>query len=317
MSLGLVLKKVYRVLEFQQKPWLKPYINFNTEKRTEASKSKNKFLKDFFKLMNNSVFGKTMENVRNRIDFELVCDSKRASKISSDPRFESSIIIREQSENQDGEIIDDGLIGMKRIKNKIKLNKPVYAGLSVLDLSKLTMYKFHYGYMKPKYSDKCKLLFTDTDSLCYHIETEDIYKDMEENKHLFDLSNYDQKHWLYDDTNESVLEKFKDETEGIPIKEFCGIRAKQYSYILKDDDHKLTCKGIKTSAMKRISHQNYYDCLFGNVKKQYISFNSFRSKNQTVSTIELNKTSLSPYDDKRYIYDGINSYSYGHYKISK
>ena len=197
IKLGLKLTKVHRVMRFHQSRWLKPYIEFNTKQRTLASKNKDKFGKNLFKLMNNSVFGKTMENVRNRIDFELVVDEKRMKKVSCDPRFSGCNIIRGETES------DNGLVGVKRVKNIIKLDKPVYVGLSILDISKLTMYKFHYEYMKPKYGDKCKLLFTDTDSLCYHVECEDLYKDMNNNKDRFDLSNYDKNHWLFDDSNES------------------------------------------------------------------------------------------------------------------
>jgi len=158
LKLGLKLTKVHRVMEFKQKRWLKPYIDFNTEKRTLATKNGDDFGKDFFKLMNNAVFGKTMESVRNRIDYEITCDVERAKKLTACPRYTSHQIIRSEKEN------DGGLVGFCRNKSVIKLNKPLYVGLSILDNSKLTMYNFHYEYIKKKYNDKAKLLFTDTDS---------------------------------------------------------------------------------------------------------------------------------------------------------
>ena len=156
---GLILKKIHRVLEFNQKPWMKEYIDFNTNKRKEA---KNSFEKDFFKLMNNSVFGKTMENVRKRMNFKLICDKTKFQKYVSKPTFINGVIFNEN------------LIGVHYIQEKLKLCKPIYVGFSILDLSKTLMYDFHYGFIKNKYSNKAKLLFTDTDSLCYEIQTKNI-----------------------------------------------------------------------------------------------------------------------------------------------
>jgi len=224
IKLGLKLTKVHRVLEFSQKRWLEPYIKFNTEKRTKTIKNKDDIGKDFYKLMNNAVFGKTMENVRNRIDYEITDDINRAKKLTACPRYTSHQIIRSETEN------DGGLVGFCRNKTSIKLDKPVYVGLSILDNSKLTIYNFHYEYIKKKYGNKAKLLFTDTDSLCYHIETADIYKDFKKDSNdRFDFSNYKKTHPNFNDSNESQLGKyvdgqfqgyFKDETESVPIIEF-------------------------------------------------------------------------------------------------
>ena len=322
IKLGLKLTKVHRVLEFSQKRWLEPYISFNTEKRTEATKAKDDIGKDFYKLMNNAVFGKCMENVRNRIDYELTDDINRAKKISNSPRYTSHQIIRSETEN------DGGLVGFCRNKTCIKLDKPVYVGLSILDNSKLTMYDFHYEYIKNKYGNKAKLLFTDTDSLCYHIETEDIYKDFKKDTNdRFDFSNYKKTHPNFNDSNESQLGKyvdgqfqgyFKDETKSVPIIEFCGIRSKCYSLLLPGDIDKKTLKGVKRSAMDRINHNDYKRCLFPTGiedKKQSISFYSIRSTKHQVKTIKINKTSLSCYDDKKYYINAIDSLSYGHKNI--
>ena len=175
LDLGLKLKKVYRVLEFNQSPWLKQYISCNTQKRTNA---KNTFEKDFFKLMNNSVFGKTMENIRKRVDVRLVTDDKKLLKMAAKPTYVSS------------KIINKNLVAVHKIKESLTLKTPVYVGMSILDLSKTLMYNFHYNYIKNKYGDKAMLLFTDTDSLTYEIETEDVYNDFWEDKEKFDNSDY-------------------------------------------------------------------------------------------------------------------------------
>ena len=177
MALGLKVKnlKVHRVLEFDQSPWLKQYIDFNTEKRKYA---KNAFEKDFFKLMNNSVFGKTMENLGKRVDFRLVTDEKKLDKLTSKPTYVSS------------KILNGNLMEVHKIKEALTLNRPAYVGMCILDLSKTLMYDFHYNYIKEKYGDRAKLLFTDTDSLTYEIEAEDVYQDFWNDKDKFDNSDY-------------------------------------------------------------------------------------------------------------------------------
>ena len=160
LSLGLGLKKVHRVLELDQSPWLAQYINFNTQKRMNA---KNAFVKDFFKLLNSSVFGKTMENIRKRVDVRLVTDQKKLSKLVSKPTYVNSKIFNEDR------------VAVHKIKETliITLDRPAYVGMGILDLSKTLMYDFHYNYVKSRYNNKAKLFFTDTDSLCYEIETQD------------------------------------------------------------------------------------------------------------------------------------------------
>ena len=237
LDLGLKLKKVHRVLEFNQSPWLKQYIDFNTEKRKNA---KNAFEKDFFKLMNNSVYGKTMENLRKRVDVRLITDEKKLLKMASKPTYVNS------------KIFNENLVAVHNIKEKLTLNKPAYVGMCILDLSKTLMYDHHYNYIKNNYGDNAKLLFTDTDSLCYEIIADDIYQDFWNDKDKFDNSEYPSASPFFNTENKKVIGKFKDESPLSPIVEFVGLRSKMYSYI--KDDHKVnkTAKGIKKMSSNRI-----------------------------------------------------------------
>ena len=207
LNQGMKLKKVHRVLTFKQRPWLKEYIDYNTKCRAQ---SKSKFAKDFYKLMNNSVFGKTQENLRNRVNVEIITDKKIALKRIAKPNFERSQILRED---------------LVVIQNKVitlKLNKPLYVGFTVLDLSKLLMYDFHYNKMLKWYND-INLCFTDTDSLLYEIKTDNVYNDMQEHADEYDFSEYAFDHPNYDPKNKKVIGKIKNQ--------FTRLRLKCYSIL--------------------------------------------------------------------------------------
>ena len=174
---GLKLEKIHRVTKINQEAWLKPYIDMNTELRIEA---KHDFEKDLFKLMNNSVFGKTMENIRKHRDIKLVTTDKKRSKLVSEPNYHTINLISE----------DLSIIEMK--KTKVRMNKPIYLGLSILEISKTLMYEFWYDYMKPKYANNVKLCYMDTDSFIINIKTNDFYKDISNDvENRFDTSSYE------------------------------------------------------------------------------------------------------------------------------
>ena len=301
IDLGLKLTKIHRVLEFDQSPWLKQYIDYNTEKRKNA---KNDFEKDFFKLMNNSVFGKTMENIRKRVDVRLVTDENKLLKLTSKPTYVSS------------KIFNENLVAVHKIKETLTLNRPAYVGMCILDLSKTLMYDFHYKYIKEMYGNKAKLLFTDTDSLTYEIEAKNVYKDFFKDKYKFDNSDYHEYSPYFYKENKKVIGKFKDEAAGIPITEFVGLRSKMYSYIKENKKGGKTAKGIKKNVIKNnITHNDYKETLLNN-KQMYHKMKTIRSENHQLGSYELNKVSLSCFDDKRYIHnDGIGSYAYGHKNI--
>ena len=166
--------------------------------------------------MNNSVFGKAMENIRNRVDVRLVNERSKAGKLTSKPNFNHLTIF------------DENLVFILMKRTKLKFDKQIYWGMAILHLSKILMYDFHYNYMKKKYGDKAKLLFTDTDGLAYEIETDDFFKDFEEGvEEKFDTSNFPKDHPSgISLKNKKVLGMMKDKAGGKIIEEFVGLRAK-------------------------------------------------------------------------------------------
>ena len=304
LNLELKLTNIHRGIKFKDSQWLKKYIALNTDLRTKA---KNEFEKDFFKLMNNSVFGKTMENIRNRSVIKLVTDKIKAEKLAAKPNFKHCNIFNED------------LIAIHMKKTILTFDKPVYLGMCILDLSKTLMYDFHYNYIKKKYGDKAKLLFTDTDSLMYEIKTEDFYKDISGDvKDKFDTSDYPPNHpsGIPTGCNKKVLGMFKDEAGGKIIDEFVGLRAKLYSYKMFEGKENKKCKGVKKSVVKEsITHEDYKNCLFTG-KEQLRKMNVIRSHKHDIYTEEVNKIALSPDDDKRHILEGqTDTLALGNYRI--
>ena len=306
LRLGMKLKKIHRGIKFTEAAFLKPYIDTNVKLRTQA---KNDFEKDFFKLMNNSVFGKTMENIRNRVNVKLVDTGEQFKKLAAKPNYESR------------KIFNENLVSVHMKKTSLTMNKPVYLGMSILDLSKTVMFDFHYKYIKPKYGKQAKLLFTDTDSFLYEIQTEDFYKDISGDvKDRFDTSEYPEGHpsGIPTGVNKKVLGMFKDEAKGKNIKEFVGLRAKLYSYKMEEGKENKKCKGIKKAVVeKSISHNDYKTCLETG-KEQLRRQNIIRSYEHTLYTEEVNKIALSAADDKRYLLkDSYDTLAWGHYKIKE
>ena len=212
---GLKLTRVHSVISFRQELWLKSYIGLNTDLRKDAD---NDFEKDFYKLMNNSVFGKTMENVRNHRDIKLVTTDDRRNKLASEPNCQST------------KYISKDLLVMEMRKTEVRMNKPIYLGQAILDLSKTLMYEFWYDYIKPKFGDKVRLCYMDTDSFVMYIKTEDFYKDISDGvDRWFDTScfNRNDDRPLETRKNEKVFGKFKDELGAKIIAEFCALRVKR------------------------------------------------------------------------------------------
>ena len=211
MSLGMRLIKVHRPLRFDQSPWMEPYIQMNTELRKKAASG---FKKDLYKLMNNSVFGKTMENLRRRTDVKLARrnEEDKLRRLIASPAFARA------------NIFDDDLAAIQVHKSRLVLNRPVFVGMYL-------MYDFYYNQLRAQYRDRCQLLYTDTDSLLLEVQTEDVFRDMASNAELYDTSDYPPEHHLHSIANKKALGKMKDECAGRPIAEYVGLRPKMYSIL--------------------------------------------------------------------------------------
>ena len=312
LSLGLKLKKIHKGITFKEDDFMRPYIKLNTDMRAKGTTD---FEKDFYKLMNNSVFGKTMENVRNRVNVKLVTDEKSLGKLVKKANFKSV------------NIFNENLIAVHMEKTTVRLNKPIQIGMSILDLSKTLMYKFHYEYVKPKWGDRIELLFTDTDSLCYKLKTNDFYKDISEDTGVwFDTSGYEKDHALYSSENKKKIGYMKDECCGNQIIRFCGLRSKLYSYEVNRlrngkgewecNVEKKKCKGIREYVVKKnVTIDDYEECLFSE-KSKYRTMNVIRSRKHNICSEKINKKALSSDDDKRIILPNkIDTLAIGHYSL--
>ena len=298
---GLRLDRIHRAIEFDQSPWSKTYIDFNTQLRTAAT---NDFNKDFFKLMNNSVFGKMTENIRKHRNVKLVTTEEKYLHTVMKPNFKSGVLFGEN------------LMGCEMGKIKAVMNKPVYLGQTILDLSKIVIYEFHYDYMVSKYGNRLKLCYMDTDSLVYDIKTEDFYEDIANDVEArFDTSGYSKTDFrpLPISLNKKVIGLMKDELGSKIMTEFVALRPKLYSYKKPDGSEDKKCKGIKKCVVKKtLTFEDYKTCLFSD-SAEYRSQLKFRSAKHEVHTIEVNKVALNRDDDKRISRkDEISTFVRGH-----
>ena len=305
---GMEITKIHRVLTFKQSPWLKTYIDYNTKCRAA---SKSDFEKNYYKLMVNAVFGKTQENLRNHMNVEVITNRKFALKRICKPDFKRSQIIRED------------LVIIQTAVTNLSLCKPIYVGFSVLDLSKLLMYSFHYEKMMNRYQN-IKLCFTDTDSLLYEIETDNIYDDMGESIDDYDFSEYPFTHPLYNDRNKKVVGKMKDELNSIVMEEFAGARPKCYSLLyngLVKHNQILTtnqmetqkAKGTKKSVKEIHLRHSHFKDVVNNLETVVVKQNIIKSKAHNISTYHTSKVALTAYDTKRWICpDNIHTLAHGH-----
>ena len=296
VSLGMVVGKINRVLRFKQSDWLKSFVMFNTTKRMNPA---NEFEKAFFKLIINSVYGKTMENVRKRVNVKLINNEKKYLKVVSRPSFVSQ------------KILDKNLVAVHKIKPVLLVNKPIYVGFSILELSKMIMYDWHYNYFVKKFN--CSLLFTDTDSLVYEIKgTDNVYDEVFKDKKLFDFSGYDRGSVYYDCVNKKVIGKMKDEMSVKIIAEFVGLRYKMYSIVTVDDEKLVRAKGVN----RKLMHSEFKDVLFDKKVVRHC-MKRILAKGNKIGTYDICKISLSYFDDKRFVLgDGVNSLAYGHIRIN-
>ena len=294
------------MIDFNQSPWLKTCIDFNTQLRKAAT---NDFEKDFFKLMNNSVFGKTMENIRKHRNIKLATTEEKYLHTVMRPNFKSGVLFGEN------------LMGCEMGKIKVVMNKLVYLGQTILDLSKIVMYEFHYDYMVPKYGlEKLKLCYMDMDSLVYDIKTEDFYEDITSDVEArFDTSGYSKTDFrlLPIGVNKKVIGLMKDELGDKIMTEFVALRTKLYSYKKLGGSEDKKCKGIKKCIVKKtLTFEDYKTCLFIDSTEDRSQL-MFRSSRHEVHTIKVNKVTLNRDDDKRISRKGgISTFARGHKDLS-
>ena len=250
LSKGLRLVAVHRALKFEQRAWIADYIELNSKARADMKASK--FEQNLRKELNNTIYGKTMQNERKHTKVQILLDEEKVLQLSQKPHC--------RWVHQ----FDYDLVAVEMAKIYPKINMPFEVGFVVLELSKLLMYQHHYDFFKPRYGERASLLFTDTDSLMYHIETPDLYADIAAAKAELDTSNYDPAHPAYSNDNNKRIGLLKDETGGMPIIEFVGLRAKMYSFTymdatgnVVDPRHKHRAKGIQYAASRRLEHRDF------------------------------------------------------------
>ncbi|CAB0032319.1 unnamed protein product [Trichogramma brassicae] len=310
IRLGVQVTKVHRALKFKQGPWLKSYIDLNTEKRKNSN---NDFEKQQYKLCNNAIFGKTMENVRKRIDVKLVSswDGRYGAEAQiSKPNFHSRAIF------------DENLVAIQLSKTSVTIDKPVYVGFSILDISKTRLYRFHYDFMRDRFGSNCKVLYTDTDSLVYEIRGQNVYEVM---KHKDNINEFDTFDYEKDNPfgmpllreNSKKIGLMKDELCGKILRRFCGLRSKMYSVDIQNGGVIKKIKGIKSSVVKNtITFDDYLQCLQENAiisREQH----NIRSRLHVLRSEKERKIALSPHDDKRYLVPGtVDTLPWGHKDIA-
>lgn len=301
-SLGLIIKKIHRIIMFEEKAYMKDYIDMNTQLRDKSRIKYNgdTHESDLYKLLNNSIYGKTMENVFGYSNIRFVQNADLFMKYSSKASFNK------------GYEINDNLWIVENKGESVLVNKPLYIGPIITDIAKYKMFDFHYNYMLKEFgAENIDLLFTDTDSLVYEIRTPitEHYKNLI-NKGVLDTSSYkiDNKLKELQTIKNNQIGKMKCEVGNNIITEFVGLRSKMYSYKLlndKPEDKHLKLKGINRNALSNISFDDYYNALFGDSKYycQRVNMEGIRSFKHKLYTVLQNKISLSSDDTKRYILD--------------
>ena len=297
LSHGLILTKIHKILSFHQESFMDAFINYNSRMRQLAT---SKFKQDFYKLLNNSQYGKFIEDVRKRTKVDVCKTKKRAGFLTSKPQYKGF------------RILDNTIAIVQRIPAIVNLTSPICCGFMVLEKSKHVMMEFWYDCLKQRYGDRIELILSDTDSFIYYVQTENAYQDLYDMKDLMDLSGYPSDSPYYDATNRKVVGKFSDEKPREIIEEVIALKPKMYS-IKTNSGHSITAKGISKSAQKRVTHEDYRTCL-EEVTTTMITQRSIRSFNDSIRTIVARKRGLSAYDDKKYLLDnGVNTRAYGHY----
>lgn len=309
---GLKLIKVHRIIEFSQSRWLRPYIKMCQELRKASSDEFNKYL---WKLLQNIIFGKMIQGMDDR-NVKLITSwmldglgcPNDARKLVSNPRFKSYSIFSED------------FVAIEMRKTSLKYNRPTIVGFSILELSKFHMYEYYYSFFKKELGSSCIAAYIDTDSYILQVKGHDIYDFMKLHADRFDTSNYPNENvFNIIPANKKVPGILKDEGAGVPLNRFICLKAKCYivEFMHADGTTSLIkkAKSVSMSASKYFEFVHYHD-VWRKKNEMYAKMYQIRSKNHIISTILMNKKSLSQDDDKRYILsDNIHTLAWGHFKI--
>jgi hypothetical protein len=317
IKLGMKIKNIHRVISFTQKPFMLEWVNFCTKMRSE---SKDDFTKNFWKLLVNSVYGKTIESVTNRKNVKIAKDQNTFTFLATRPNYERHIIINKN------------LVIVILSPEYVKMSKPYYIGFSILEISKFIMYDFFYNILMPYFGEiGVKLLYSDTDSLALEIKTFDILADLQNLEPNMDFSNLHKNHPLFSSANRALLFKFKEEFSLTPISRLCALKSKVYSFETACThkigmNSKARCfecgnneftgknfnklKGIQKKTAREIHFEKYLKCVkSANFQRDLVY--QISSKKQKLTTNVVNKISLSSFCDKRFILNcGIHSFPY-------
>ena len=294
---GMIVVKIHEIISFKQSKWLEGYISFNTQKRNKA---KNNLEKDFFKLLNNAAFGKFLENVRNRLDLELIKKDNNKKIVDQQSKLTFNGIQKTY----------ENYYSFTYKKSEVVMDKAIYVGFAILELSKLHMYQTYYDTLQPYFGqENLQLHYLDTDGMILSMKTKGIIKDLKNLEDIFDFSNLDENHELFSNRNKKVIGKFKIETpKNVIIDEFVCLRSKAYSFKCKDNkEDKNKIKGVSKSQSKHIKFEEYYNCLFGKEYQRECNNYIIRSINHEMVLQEVKKSTLSLFDDKRCYINNIES----------
>jgi hypothetical protein len=305
--MGIQITAIHRIVTFTQSTFFEPYITFNSTQRQAATDA---FSKDFFKLKNNSLFGKTMESVRSRKDMRICQTKKKVIKYISKPLFLS---IKDFGPN---------LVGIQLLKEEVLLDKPLFIGQAVLDLSKLVMFKLRYQHLSTyalKFGGSISVAGGDTDSLFLEVRNISLKEQLLPammNDGLLDTSNYPRDHPFHSNTYKARLGCVKDEGEGEIFKEWVLLRPKCYSMItMKEHEHK-RAKGIQRCVVaNEMKHSNFL-AVHKEGKDDFRDVRRFSSTAHSISTIQQRKKALTGWEDKRAWISPNHSVAYGHYSLS-
>ena len=293
---GLELVEIHRGIKFHQEAFVKPYIELCSKKRAEAV---TKSMKDLYKLLCNSLYGKFIENIMRRMECIFNRSEKEALVRNSSPLFQGFQILGEE------------LSVSYLKKSEVKMKQSWAIGFSILELSKYVMQSSFYEHVKPKLED-VSVLMSDTDSWVLHAKQDSSDKLIETlGESFMDCSNYDESHRLFSTHNKAVVGKFKNEVPKTSIKRFVGIRAKSYAFdTASGEDDTRKCKGIKKSKVRKLHFEDYQNCL-SSVGSLEVQQNQLRSYNHENRLITCKKQAFSSFDDKRYLLCGVHSVPYG------